>query len=139
MNKLWITITLLFLTVFGTTIAAADHHAVKIARKEDVGSYLTDAKGMTLYWFKKDAVQQSVCNDGCLEKWPIYYRVTVVATQGLNAGDFGVITRADGRKQSTFRGYPLYYFFKDANPGDTLGHGVKEVWYVVDPADFPKQ
>lgn len=30
--------------------AAADHHAVKVAKKDGVGSYLADAKGMTLYF-----------------------------------------------------------------------------------------
>lgn len=35
--------------------------------------------------------------------------------------------------QTSYKGYPLYTFFKDAQPGDVNGHGVKDVWYAVDP------
>jgi predicted lipoprotein with Yx(FWY)xxD motif len=27
---------------------------------------------------------------------------------------------------------PLYYYIKDAKPGDTIGQGVGSVWYVID-------
>lgn len=47
------------------------------------------------------------------------------------------ITREDGKKQTTFRGYPLYYWAGDKAPGDTKGQGMKNVWYVIDPAKFP--
>ena len=129
---LWI----LFLLVTAGPVLA-DHHAVKVAAKDGVGRYLTDAKGMTLYWFKKDSIGKSVCTDGCLEKWPAYFREKIQAPMGVDAKDFGVITRSDGKRQSTFRGYPLYYFFKDGAQGDTFGHGVKNVWFVVDPEKFP--
>jgi hypothetical protein len=29
---------------------------------------------------------------------------------------------------------PLYYWAADAKPGDTTGHGVAGVWFVVPPA-----
>ena len=51
--------------------------------------------------------------------------------------DFGTITREDGEKQTTFRGYPLYYWVNDNGAGDTTGNGVKGVWFVVNPDDFP--
>jgi predicted lipoprotein with Yx(FWY)xxD motif len=115
----------------------ADHHAVKIAKKDGVGSYLTDTKGMTLYWFKKDTAGKSACAGPCVEKWPLYYRETVKAPEGVKAEDFGTITREDGQKQTTFRSFPLYYWVNDKAAGDTLGQGVNSVWYVVDPANFP--
>lgn len=126
-----------FALIFATA-ALADHHAVKIVKKAGVGNYLTDAKGMTLYWFVKDSAGESACMGGCLEKWPAYYRAEVAPQEGISAEDFATITRSDGQKQTTFRGYPLYYFFKDNMAGDTKGQGIKKVWYVVDPADFPK-
>lgn len=125
------------LALFVATTSFADHHAVKIVKKENIGNYLTDAKGMTLYWFVKDSAGQSVCKGDCLVKWPAYYRPEIAPPNGVNATDFGTITRADGAKQTTFRGYPLYYFFKDKMAGDTNGQGVKNIWYVIDPADFP--
>jgi len=113
--------------------AYADHHAVKVAKTDGVGSYLTDIKGMTLYYFKKDSPGKSACEGPCVENWPPYYRETVAPKDGLAAGDFGTITRTDGKKQTTYKGMPLYYFFKDKKAGDTLGQGVKDVWYVVNP------
>ena len=117
--------------------AFAMDHAVKKTTKDGVGSYLADAKGMTLYWFKKDSPGKSACAGPCVEKWPIYYREKVAAGDGTKAEDFGTITREDGKKQTTFRGYPLYYWAGDKAPGDTSGQGVNYVWYVIDPANFP--
>jgi predicted lipoprotein with Yx(FWY)xxD motif len=113
--------------------AYADHHAVKVAKKEGIGSYLTDIKGMTLYNFKKDTPGKSACEGPCVENWPLYYRETVAPQDGLAAKDFGTITRADGKKQTTYKGMPLYYFIKDTKPGDTMGQGVKDAWSVVHP------
>jgi predicted lipoprotein with Yx(FWY)xxD motif len=119
--------------------AFADHHKTKIMTKEGVGSYIADAKGMTLYYFTKDADGKSVCNGECLQKWPAYVAEKVEPQAGLNAKDFGVFKRDDGKPQVTFKGAPLYYFFKDQKPGDTTGQGVGGVWYVIDPANFPKK
>lgn len=117
--------------------ALAEHHAVKIAKKDGVGSFLTDTKGMALYWFKKDTAGKSSCAGSCVEKWPLYFREAVKAPEGVKAEDFGTITREDGNKQTTFRGFPLYYWVNDKAAGDTLGQGVNSVWFVVDPANFP--
>jgi len=113
--------------------ALADHHAVKVAKKDPVGSFLTDTKGMTLYIFKKDSAGKSACEGPCVEKWPLYFRDAVAAKDGLKAEDFGTITRADGKKQTTYKGMPLYYFAGDKAAGDTAGQGVKDVWYVAAP------
>ena len=137
MKRTSFTIFATMLVLLIVTTAMADHHAVKIAKHEGIGNILTDAKGMTLYWFVKDSTGKSACMGGCLEKWPIYFRPQVAPLQGLDAADFGTITRDDGILQTTFRGYPLYYFFKDGMAGDTNGQGVNNVWYVIDPAAFP--
>ncbi len=137
MKKLTIVLLTVTLGALIASLALADHHAVKTATKEGLGTYLTDAKGMTLYRFAKDAAGTSNCDAGCLEKWPIYHRDTVAPPAGVNAADFGTITRADGQKQTTFRGWPLYYFVMDKAAGDTKGQGVKEVWFVIDPSKFP--
>ena len=113
--------------------ALAEHHAVKIVMKDGVGSYLADIKGMTLYYFKKDAPGKSACEGDCLTKWPIYYQETVAAKEGLDPKNFGTMTRADGKKQTTYKGMPLYYFVGDKAAGDTNGQGVKDVWYAVNP------
>jgi len=114
-------------------VALADHHAVTVSKKEGIGSFLTDTKGMTLYWFKNDSKGVSACSGECVAKWPLYYRESVAAKDGLKAEDFGTITREDGQKQTTYKGMPLYYFIGDKAAGDTNGNGVKDVWFVVNP------
>jgi len=106
---------------------------VEIKAKDGIGNYLTDEKGMTLYLFKKDAAGKSACVGACVEKWPLFAVETVTVPEGVKDTDFGTITREDGKKQTTYKGLPLYYYFKDAKPGDTQGHGVYDVWYVVAP------
>jgi predicted lipoprotein with Yx(FWY)xxD motif len=118
-------------------VTFAMHHEVKIADKPGLGKYLTDAEGKTLYWFKKDAAGKSECSGGCLEKWPAFYRETLAPPAGTVKEDFATITRSDGAKQTTFRGYPLYYWAGDAKAGDTNGQGMMDVWFVVDPGNFP--
>lgn len=113
--------------------ALADHHAVKVAKKDGVGSHLVDTQGMTLYVFRKDSPGKSACEGDCVARWPLYHREAVSAKDGLEAGKFGTITRADGKKQTTYQGMPLYHFAGDKAPGDTNGHGVKDVWFVATP------
>jgi predicted lipoprotein with Yx(FWY)xxD motif len=117
--------------------AAAMHHEVKLAEKAEIGKYLTDSAGMTLYWFKKDSPGKSACAGTCVDNWPIFYREKVAPPSGLNADDFGTITREDGAKQTTFRGYPLYYYKGDATSGDAKGNDMMGIWYVVVPENFP--
>jgi predicted lipoprotein with Yx(FWY)xxD motif len=137
MKKIFWGFAVVVILLLGIGTAMAMHHAVKIQEKEGIGKYLTDTEGKTLYWFKKDAPGKSSCSGACLEKWPIYYRETVAAPKGIKADDFGTITREDGKKQTTFRGYPLYYWVNDKQAGDTKGQGVNNVWLVISPDNFP--
>ena len=68
-----------------------------------------------------------------MAKWPLYYVEKVAAKDGLKDAYFGTITHADGKKQTTYKGMPLYFFVGDKAAGDTNGQGVKDVWYVASP------
>ena len=107
--------------------------AVNIAEKEGLGRFLTDQAGMTLYYFTQDSTNKSACSGFCLERWPIFHTEVTTVPMGIKASDFGAITREDGKKQSTYKGRPLYYYYGDSNPGDTNGQGAGGVWYVVAP------
>lgn len=113
-----------------TAVVAA---TVEIKNKDGIGSYLSDEKGMTLYLFTKDTPGMSACAGPCVDKWPLFTAENVTVPDGVKAADFGMITRADGKKQTTYKGLPLYYFVKDIKAGDTTGQGVNGVWYVVAP------
>jgi predicted lipoprotein with Yx(FWY)xxD motif len=97
-----------------------------------LGKFVTDSRGMTLYMFTKDSPGKSVCEGDCLAAWPA---VTgeVTAGEGVDASKIGTIKRSDGSTQATFGGWPLYYWVKDKKPGDTTGQGVGGVWYVLSP------
>ena len=121
----------LSLALAGVALAAND--AIKLSEKEGVGKFLADSKGMTLYIFKKDSPGKSVCTGQCVVKWPLYFREKVSVPEPLKAGDFGTIEREDGKRQTTYKGWPLYYYAGDKAPGDVLGQGVGNVWFVANP------
>ena len=56
-----------------------------------------------------------------------------VPQKGVAVDRLGSVRREDGYLQVTYRGWPLYYFAPDKMPGDTLGQGVGDVWFVVSP------
>ena len=55
------------------------------------------------------------------------------AAADKDAGDWKIITNADGSKQWAYKGKPLYYFVMDKNPGDKLGEGRGMVWHIAKP------
>jgi predicted lipoprotein with Yx(FWY)xxD motif len=97
------------------------------------GNYLVDSQGKTLYSFARDVAGDSKCTGGCSNIWPVFYQENIAVSSGLNSSDFGTITRDDGTKQTTYKGWPLYYFSSDANPGDIKGEGVNKIWFVAKP------
>lgn len=107
---------------------------VTIASKPSVGSFLTDASGKTLYFFTKDVDGVSTCTDGCSTNWPVFFEESLTVGSGLETKNFGTITRADGQKQTTYKGWPLYHFAKDETAGDTKGNGaVNNTFFVATP------
>lgn len=106
---------------------------VKLAKNDTFGNILTDANGMSLYFFSKDTKEVSECSNGCKAAWPVFYTKSLKVDKGLEASDFGVITREDGDKQNTYKGWPLYYFANDTAEGDTKGDKVGNNWYIAKP------
>ncbi|CAN5843292.1 SCO0930 family lipoprotein [soil metagenome] len=54
----------------------------------------------------------------------------------LDAALFSVVEHADG-PMLAINGWPLYNFAGDAEPGDTNGQGLGDVWFVVAPDGSP--
>ncbi len=112
--------------------AASGPAMVNLGKNAMQGSFLVDAKGMTLYLFTKDTTNTSNCYDKCAVAWPpLLTSGTPVAGNGVDASKFGTTMRKDGTTQVTYNGWPLYYFAKDKAPGDVNGQGVGSVWFVV--------
>lgn len=98
----------------------------------DFGQILVDGEGRTLYRFEMDSDGVSACYDDCAGLWPPLAADDTVAGEGLDAALVGSTERDNGTAQRTYAGRPLYYYAQDAEPGDTNGHGVNDVWFVVD-------
>lgn len=114
-----------------------DKEKISIAKKTGVGSYLVSSSGKALYFFKNDSANKSACWGACAEKWPVfcYKSDQIAAGEGLKISDFGFFMRSgsDTLEHLTYKGMPLYEFKKDGVPGDTKGHGVNNLWFVVRP------
>jgi predicted lipoprotein with Yx(FWY)xxD motif len=90
---------------------------------------VTNAAGMTLYTFDKDAAGsgKSTCNGPCATSWP----PLLAATDAKASGEYTIITRDDGARQWAYKGKPLYLWIKDAKPGDRTGDGFNNAWRVA--------
>jgi predicted lipoprotein with Yx(FWY)xxD motif len=93
---------------------------------------LTDAKGLTLYWFAPDTSTKSACYGSCAAYWP---PVTGTPSAGPGVtGQLGTITRTDGTKQATYDGHPLYTYIGDSAPGKASGNNINlngGLWHDV--------
>ncbi|MGI0092120.1 MAG: hypothetical protein ACREBS_10455, partial [Nitrososphaerales archaeon] len=97
---------------------------INLAYKAGIGFYLTNASGYTLYFRATDPGNgSSTCTGGCVSNWPLFNAGTgtLKVPSVLNTSSFGVATRADGQKQTTYNGYPLYYYVGDKSPGQITG------------------
>jgi len=114
--------------------AAAEAATVVLGGNADLGDFLTDAEGNSLYLFTNDEAGVSNCADTCAENWPPLLLEEGDPTGGEGVtGTLAVIERADGGRQVTYNDQPLYYFAADAAAGDTTGQGVNDVWFIVAP------
>jgi predicted lipoprotein with Yx(FWY)xxD motif len=108
--------------------------ALAITDTQKLGKIIVDDAGRTLYMFTRDTKDTTNCYDKCEQAWPPLLQTdTPKVGDGLDAKMLGTTTRKDGTVQVTYNGMPLYYFFKDAAPGDITGQGVGGVWYVLAP------
>jgi predicted lipoprotein with Yx(FWY)xxD motif len=93
---------------------------------------LTNAQGMTLYWFAPDTSTTSKCTGSCATYWPPV-KGPVTAGSGVT-GTLGTITRSDGTKQASYDGHPLYTYAGDTAPGQNKGNGLNVsggLWYEM--------
>lgn len=108
-------------------------NAVRLRTDATFGSVLTNAEGFTLYFFAPDAKGDANCLGDCANVWPAFFTNDLTLDAGLNASDFGTITRTDGQSQTTYKGWPLYTFSNDINSGDINGDGAGGTWFVGKP------
>jgi len=93
---------------------------------------LTDAHGLTLYWFAPDTSTVSKCTGSCAAYWP---PVLGSPRPGPGVtGKLGTISRGGRSVQATYDGHPLYTYIGDNGPGQANGNNLDlngGLWYEV--------
>ena len=129
------------LVVTACSSGSPSGETVITTRSGPVGTHLTSSSGRAVYLFMKDGVNQSSCSGPCAGLWPpVILHGTLKASGGAISGDLGNITRANGAKQVTYKGHPLYYYSGDSGPGTAkgqglIGYGAK--WWLVKTSGQP--
>lgn len=139
-NLFLVTITLVLITT-GCNLGGSNNDnnqqeeqtVITTMTTQDHGTVISNEVGNALYFFTRDVKGESNCSGDCLANWPPLAADLLNSGSGLNPTDFGNIQRSDGSRHTTFKGWPLYYFAGDQQPGEVMGDGVSDVWYVANP------
>ena len=121
-----------------TAVTIGSKPTVAMAKHPELGSILVDGGGLTLYLNTRDNSQIATCTGGCARTWPpllaSQVNLELEAGEGVNSDLFGTLPRGDGSSQVSYNGHPLYKFAADNKPGDAVGQGASDIWFVVSPA-----
>jgi predicted lipoprotein with Yx(FWY)xxD motif len=137
------TLVLLSAAVAALALTAAPMAAEQAAptltvHSSSFGKVLFDARGFVLYAFTKDPRGRSACSGACAAAWPPYVvKGTVRAGVGVKQSLLGTIRRANGSRQVTYGGRPLYFYVGDKKPRQILCQNVSEfggLWLIVRPS-----
>lgn len=133
--------TILILIVAGAAFAAgtpAARSATVATAHTGLGQIIVDTRGRSLYLFEKDTHARSACSGVCATYWPpLLTKNAPTAVKGVKSSLLGTIRRADGTRQVTYAGHPLYFFSGDTGRGQTNGEGLHDFgagWYVLTAA-----
>ena len=120
--------------------ATAPRSSVGVGRST-YGPVLFDGRGFVLYAFTRDRAGRSTCSGACARAWPPYLaRGAVRAGVGARQSLIATVRRADGSRQVTYAGRPLYYYVGDRKPGQILCQNVSEfggLWLVMRAGGAP--
>src|ERR1019366_8389659 len=93
-----------------------------------IGTVLTSASGLTLYWFAPDTATTSACNGSCAAYWPPVISKMTAASGVSLPGKFGTIKRSDGQLQATYAGHPLYTYKGDTAAGQCVASSMLVIY-----------
>ncbi|MFE9748695.1 hypothetical protein ACFYOT_27620 [Saccharothrix saharensis] len=111
------------------------HQMLSATESRQVGWFVADAGGFTLYRYDKDTAKppKSNCAAECVAMWPPVLVSDHTMTSGVDPTLVGSVARADGKKQVTLAGWPLYRYAGDKKAGDLTGQGQGGAWFAVTP------
>jgi predicted lipoprotein with Yx(FWY)xxD motif len=104
---------------------------VLIVQKSAIGYVLATASGHVVYTYGKDTKGgQPACTGSCASIWPPVTGKPVASSADNLPGTLGTVSDANGAKQITYNGLPLYTF-KGAKVLSTKANGTGGEWSVV--------
>lgn len=118
-----------------TTAPATSIAVIKTATATVKGTsqtILTNAQGMTLYYFTPDTATSSACTGSCATAWPplMFQGSGKPASATSLTGTLSAVSDGNGT-QVEYNGHPLYTFSGDTAPGQTNGEGSLGKWFVA--------
>lgn len=104
---------------------------VMIVERSKLGWVLAEASGLVVYTYGGDTKGgPPTCTGACAELWPAVTGIPQVGPADTLPGTLGTVTMANGAKQITYNGYPLY-ILKGARALSTKGNGMEGKWHVI--------
>ncbi len=104
---------------------------VLVVQKSTLGYILAAANGQVLYTYDKDTKGGTpTCTGSCAAIWPPLTGNPVASAADTGLGTLGTVSDANGAKQVTYNGMPLYTY-KGAHALAVTGNGVGGVWHVI--------
>ena len=119
------------LAVPASSVAAGETVGMATAKVDGVSKeILTNAKGMTLYYFTGDTATTSGCTGGCGSVWPALLSDSAPTAAPMLTGKLTLVKTANG-SQVAYNGHLLYTYSRDQAPGDTNGNGIAGKWFAA--------
>lgn len=111
-------------------------HKLTATKVSKMGEVIENEQGHVLYRFDDDSnnPSKSTCDAACAKVWKPALTVDGKPTlKGVDTKVVGTVTRADGTKQLTVKGWPLYAYIGDKKAGTWKGQNVNGKWFVIKP------
>ena len=104
---------------------------VLIVERSSLGWVLAEANCLVVYTYGGDTKGgHPTCTGSCAALWPAVTGLPQAGPADTLPGTLGTVTMADGAKQITYNGYPLYTL-KGAGALSTKGNGIEGKWHVI--------
>lgn len=104
---------------------------VLIVERSKAGWVLAEASGFVVYTYGGDTKGGSpTCTGPCAALWPAVTGLPQAGPADTLPGTLGTVTMANGSKQITYNGYPLYTL-KGAGALSSKGNGMEGKWHVI--------
>ena len=116
----------------GGSSSSAVIQTATVTVKGQSETVLTNAQGLTLYYFTADSATQSAVSGNLAQIWhPLLFTGSGGPTSSTSlTGKLSVQTDANG-SQVEYNGHPLYMYSGDSAPGQTNGEGLFNVWFTA--------